>query len=186
MSNSNVRDMIVPNSDQLNSEELISGPRHIVVTSWARTGSADQPMALSFSGDGGRPYKPGLTMRKLIAYAWGEDMDKWIGREMTLFRDPGVKWAGAEVGGIRISEMSDIKSDIKINLTSTKGKKALITVKKMDGASVHAALSAAALRGVDALREEFMTLPQDVREAMRESVKVFKQMAESKQPGEAK
>jgi hypothetical protein len=70
-------------------------------------------------------------MRKLLAFAWSENAATWIGRAMTLYHDPSVKWGGEEVGGVRISHLSDIKSNIKISLVSTRGKKEQVSVTKM-------------------------------------------------------
>jgi hypothetical protein len=51
---------------------------------------------------------------------------------MTLYNDPEVKFGGEQVGGIRISHMTDIKADIRVSLTTTRGKKAATSVRKMD------------------------------------------------------
>lgn len=51
---------------------------------------------------------------------------------MTLFHEPSVKFGGEMVGGIRISHLSDIQGDIKVSLTTTRGKKAQTSVRKMD------------------------------------------------------
>jgi len=63
--------------------------------------------------------------------AWGADSKKYIGRSMTLYRDPSVKWGGMEVGGIRISHMSDIDSAITLALTMTKSNRKPYTVKPL-------------------------------------------------------
>ena len=44
---------------------------------------------------------------------------------MTLFRDEKVKWAGEEVGGIRVSHVSHIKERMKVALQESKHKKSL-------------------------------------------------------------
>lgn len=124
---------IVPKSDQLNADQLVAGPLTITVTRvTAKDTNADQPVSIYYEGDKGRPYKPCLTMRKLLAFAWTENAATWIGRAMTLYHEPTVKWAGEEVGGVRISHMSDIKSNIKVSLVSTRGKKEMVSVTKMD------------------------------------------------------
>lgn len=119
---SNLTTTIVPKSDQLNSEQLLSAPMTITVSD-VRIGNSEQPLIIDFEGSGGRPYKPCKTMRKLLVFAWGEDGNKWIGRSMTLFNKPDVKFGGVSVGGIRISHLSHIESEIKVSLTSTRGKK---------------------------------------------------------------
>jgi hypothetical protein len=70
-------------------------------------------------------------MRKVLIFAWGPDGREWVGRSMTLYNDPQVRFGGAEVGGIRISHMTDINGQIKVSLTATKGKKALHTIEPL-------------------------------------------------------
>jgi hypothetical protein len=42
---------------------------------------------------------------------------------MTLYRDPAVRFGGSEVGGIRVSHLSDIEKRIQVALTVTRGKR---------------------------------------------------------------
>lgn len=128
----NLRDTVIAKSDQLNSDDLLSGPRTITVTAVKRGSSPDQPVSVHFEGDNGKPYKPCKTMRKvLVDVAWGENGNDWIGRSMTLFHDPDVKFGGVKVGGIRISHLSHIEQSIAVSLNSTKGKKAPVIIKKL-------------------------------------------------------
>ena len=120
-----LRATIVPKSDQLNAEQLLSGPMTIRVTEVRVSDSTEQPVVVHYDGDGGRPYKPCKTMRKLLVHAWGENGRAWAGRWMTLYNDPTIRFGGAEVGGIRISHLSHIERGLRVSLTSTKGKKAL-------------------------------------------------------------
>lgn len=125
----NLSRTIIPKSDQLNSEQLLTGPLTITITDVVVVESSEQPIVIHYAGQDGRPYKPGKTMRRLIIFAWGEDGNAWIGRSMTLYNDPSIKWGGEAVGGIRISHMSDIARDISIKLTLTRGKKTVHDVK---------------------------------------------------------
>ena len=129
---SDLRPTIVPKSDQLNSEQLLGGDMTITVTD-VRIGSSDeQPISVHYEGENGRPFKPCKTMRKVLIFAWGPDGREWIGRCMTLYNDPQVRFGGAEVGGIRISHMTDIERDIQVSLTATKGKKAMHTIRRLE------------------------------------------------------
>ena len=130
---SNLRFTVVPKSDQLNAEQLLSGPMTVRVTG-VSIGSDDQPLIVHYEGDAGRPYKPCKTMRKVLLFAWGEDGRAWAGHSMTLYHDPSVKFGGAEVGGVRISHMTGIERAVKLSLTATKGKKALHTVLPLEAA----------------------------------------------------
>jgi hypothetical protein len=119
-----------PKSDQLNADDLIAGPmiikiRKVVV-------NKDQPqqkVSIYFDGDDNKPYKPCLSMIRVLLSAWGRDGDLYVGRRLKLFQDKSVKWAGEAIGGIRISEMSDIAEPLRIALTLSKGKKTLTTIK---------------------------------------------------------
>lgn len=127
---SNLRDTIIPKSDQLNAEQLLSEPMTITVTG-VRRGADDQPVVINYEGDDGRPYKPCKTCRRILIFAWGDDGREWVGRSMTLFNNPEIKFGGVKVGGIRISHMSHIDREIGISLTATKGKKEPVIIKKL-------------------------------------------------------
>ena len=121
---------IAPKSDQLNSDDLIGGPRTIIISAVRATpDSAEQPIAVSFEGDDGKPYKPCKSMRRVMVAAWGPDASQYVGRSMTLYRDPKVQFGGMQVGGIRISHMSHIERDMTMALTATRAKRAPYTVK---------------------------------------------------------
>jgi len=128
---SDLRSTIIPKSDQLNSEQLLAGPMTVRVTDVRIGNSDEQPISVHYEGEAGRPFKPCKTMRKVLILAWGPDGREWAGKSMSLYCDPQVKFGGAEVGGIRISHLSDIDRDIQVSLTATKGKKALHTIKRM-------------------------------------------------------
>ena len=123
-----LRPTIVPKSDQLNAEQLLGGSMTLTVTGVQVSSSPEQPVVVHYEGDNGRPFKPCKTMRKLLVFAWGPDGSQWAGKSMTVYNDPAVKFGGDEVGGIRISHLSDIPKSISVSLTSTRGKKALYSV----------------------------------------------------------
>jgi hypothetical protein len=166
----NLRDTIIPKSDQLNAEQLLGGPITITVTAVSR-GTDDQPVVVHYEGDNGHPYKPNKSMRKVLIFAWGEDGSQWVGRSMTLFNKPDVKFGGVVVGGIRISHMSHIERDIQLSLTATKGKKEPLVIGKLapqvDGlAKVKADLAAAADAGTASLLTAWKALPATTRKKM--------------------
>lgn len=124
---------LVAKSDQLNADDLLTGPITVTVRG-VSPGSTEQPVIVKFEGDEGRPYKPCKSMRRLLAHAWGTDGHAWIGRGMTLYRDPSVVFGGIKTGGIRISHLSHIDGDLEVALTVTKGKKALYRVRPLRAA----------------------------------------------------
>lgn len=137
-----LRPTIVPKSDQLNAEQLLGGPMTVTVTEVRTSASEEQPVIVHYEGENGRPYKPCKTMRKLLIFAWGEDGRQWVGRSMTLYNDASVRFGGQDVGGIRISHLTDIDREIKVSLTATKGKKALHNVLPLEVATPEPQMSA--------------------------------------------
>ena len=115
--------VIKPRSDQLNSDDFITGPRTITITGVKITEGAEQPCSIFFEGDEGKPWKICKTMARVLAYLWGPDATQYTGRSVTLYRDPKVTWAGMAVGGIRISHMSHIASTATLALMVTRGNK---------------------------------------------------------------
>jgi hypothetical protein len=120
-----------PRSDQLNADDLIGGPRTITVTRVAKMKEPDQPIAVYFEGDGGKPYKPGKSMRRVLLRVWGNDGAAYAGRRMTLYRDDAVQFGGVAVGGIRISHMSGISSAVTMALTEKRASRKPFTVKPL-------------------------------------------------------
>lgn len=123
-----------PKSDQLNADDLIGCTKTITVTG-VRAGSPDQPITINYEGDSGRPYKPCKSMRRVLIAAWGENGYNWIGRSMTLYQDPSVRFGGAEVGGIRISHLSHIIGTMNLKLTVTRAKRQAYTVQPLEVAA---------------------------------------------------
>lgn len=123
-----MRSVIIPKSDQINADDLIGGPKTITITDVSIRPGTEQPVSIRFDGDGGKPYKPSKSMCRVMVNCWGPDASVYVGRSMTLYRDPKIKWGGMEVGGIRISHMTDIKATTIMALTETRGNKKPHTV----------------------------------------------------------
>jgi len=173
MSSNSVRDLrdtIVPKSDQLNAEQLLGGPITITVTDVKRGGGEEQPVVIHYEGEGGRPYKPCKSMRKVLVFAWGSDGSAWLGRSMTIYNRPDVKFGGEEVGGIRISHLSHIDRDIAIALTATRGRKEQTRIKRLDEAETvsgsRSRLEAAARGGMSTLKSAWASIPRDHQRAI--------------------
>jgi hypothetical protein len=124
----NIEDLsytIIPKSDQLNADDLIAGPLTITIAGVRSLNSKEQPVALDI--DGRMPYKPCLTMRRALISAWGKDGSKWVGRSLTLYCDPTVRFGPNAVGGIRISHISHIDSPLVILLTTSRARRTEFT-----------------------------------------------------------
>jgi hypothetical protein len=126
---------IAAKSDQLNADDLMDRPTTITITKvTAAPDSADQPVSVHYEGGEGRPFKPCKTCRRIMVSIWGADASKYVGRSMTLYRDPEVQFGGMKVGGIRISHMSGIDSEKTVALLVTRGRKAPFKIKPLKDA----------------------------------------------------
>lgn len=122
---------IAPKSSQLNSDDLV-GNRTLTIKVTAVKGvSGDQPIAISYDGDGGKPFMPCKSMRRVLVTVWGNDGKEYVGRSMTLYRDPTVLFGGIAVGGIRISHMSHMTEPMVIALTANKSQRKPFTVRPL-------------------------------------------------------
>lgn len=140
-------DTIVPRSDQMNAEDLLTGPRTFTIKDVRVAKTADQPVSIVLvEFPDGRPFKPSKTVRRLLVAAWGTDGKAYIGRRLTLYRDPDIKFGGMDVGGIRVSHMSHIPRAFTIALTVTRGRREPFQVEPLpDDAPVSPAVSAETL-----------------------------------------
>tara|TARA_R100000655_G_scaffold92848_1_gene134045 strand:+ start:8852 stop:9442 length:591 start_codon:yes stop_codon:yes gene_type:complete len=154
---------IIAKSDQLNADDLLSGPRTFTVTE-VRQGDAEQPVSIVLAEwPSNRPFKPSKTVTRILVHAWGKETDEWPqGARMTLFRDADVKWAGQAIGGIRVSHLSHIKGKLKIALQESKGKKTLHTIDPLPDAAPEPTPDELAAQVVSALADA--TTADDARE----------------------
>jgi hypothetical protein len=122
--------VIVPKSDQINADDLIGGPMTITINEVTIRSGQDQPVSVFFEGST-KAFRPCKSMCRVMVNAWGKDANRYVGKSMTLYRDPGVKWGGMDVGGIRISHMTDIERDMVMALTEKKGSRKPFIVKPL-------------------------------------------------------
>jgi hypothetical protein len=125
---------IAPKSDQINADTLMGGPLTVTITRvTGNEGNAEQPVNVFFDGEE-MPFRPCKSMRRVMVSVWGSDASQYVGKSMTLFRDPKVKWGGMEVGGIRISHMSGLSAPKQLALTETRAKRTPYTVQPLKDA----------------------------------------------------
>lgn len=122
-----------PKSDQQNYDDYTAGPKTVTVTE-VRAGTVEQPVEIHLHEFPGRPFKPSKTARRVLVAAWGAEASEYVGRRMTLYGDPTVKFGGATVGGIRISHLSHIDKPLTLSLTTTRGKRAPVTIQPLPDA----------------------------------------------------
>jgi hypothetical protein len=120
--------VIVPKSDQINAEDFVAGPATFEIEGVSINPGTEQPVSIKLVGER-RVWRPCKSMSRVLVTGWGADANAYVGRSVTLYCDPKVKWGGLEVGGIRISHMSHIERDMIMALTATKGKRAPHQVK---------------------------------------------------------
>jgi hypothetical protein len=114
---------IAPKSDQINAEDLLTGPRTFTIER-VSAGSDEQPVDVHLVELPGRPYRPSKSMRRVMVAAWGAEASAYAGRRLTLYRDAEVTFGRDKVGGIKISHLSHIEKRMALALTVTRGKRA--------------------------------------------------------------
>ena len=124
-----ISDTLAPNSDQLDAVDLLSGPRTFTIERVSK-GDAEQPVNIHLA-EFPRVWRPGKSMRRVLVAAWGPDASAYVGRRVTLYRDPTVVFGGAAVGGTRISHLSHIDKAKKVPLLVSRGKSAMFTVEPL-------------------------------------------------------
>lgn len=131
---------IIPKSDQINADDLLSGPITIKISSVKVSPGTEQPVSIFFEGSD-KAYRCCKSMARVLVSAWGADSSKYVGRSLSLYCDPKVKWGGMEVGGIRISHMSDIDAPLTMALTATRGSRKPFTVQPLEKPKAKAPLT---------------------------------------------
>jgi hypothetical protein len=120
-----------PRSDQLNADSFIGGKTMTIKVTKIDLRAGDQPVAVHYENENGRPYTPCKSMRRVLVHCWGPDGNAYAGRSMTLYCDEKVQFGGMAVGGIRISHMSHIDAPITMALTTTRASRKPFTVKPL-------------------------------------------------------
>lgn len=122
---------VAPKSDQLNFDDFVDGESKTITIAGVKIVETDQPIELHSVEFPGRPFKPGLTARRVLIGVWGKSAAGWEGRSLRLYGDPDVMFGKQKVGGIRISHASHIDGPKTLLLTVTRGRKAPHTVQPL-------------------------------------------------------
>lgn len=121
-----------PRSDQWNADDFIGGPRTFTIAG-VKDGTAEQKYDIALEGEP-RAWRPPLTMLRVLLAAWGDDSNVWVGRRVTLYQDPDVRFGKEAVGGIRISHLSHIDKPKNFKVTTTRGKRTTYSVQPLPDA----------------------------------------------------
>jgi hypothetical protein len=120
---------IAPKSDQLDAVDLLGGDRTFTIERISRNND-EQPFNFHLAGFP-RPWRPGLSMRRVLMACWGKDAATYVGRRVTLFCDPSVQFGGAAVGGTRIRALSHIDKPKAVPLLVKRGKSEMFVVQPL-------------------------------------------------------
>ena len=165
-----ISDTLIPNSDQLDAEDLAaSGPRIFTVE---RTGkfNAEQPVNVYFA-EFPRPWRPGRNMRRVLAHCWGKDSEKWVGHQVELYCDPDVMFGKEKVGGTRISRLSHIDGATNAPIIVGRGSRGKWPVKPLP----QTADTTAPMSPIDTLKAEWRSADSERRKAIEAEVAALQQ-----------
>lgn len=132
--------VLVAKSDQINGPDLIAAPRVVKIAGVRLTGK-EQATEISIEGDD-KLWRPCKTVVRLLARAWGNEGNNWVGKNAQLFYDADVRYGKDKPGGVRVSHLSDLASELTVCLQVRKGVvkeytiKPLATVKPSPAASL--------------------------------------------------
>ena len=157
-----ISDTLAPQSDQLDAVDLLGGPRTFTITKVSR-GKDDQPVQISLA-EFPRVWRPGKSMRRVLAHCWGTDASQWVGRRVTLYCDERVMFGNEAVGGTRISHLSHIDGKKSVPLLVKRGKSATFTVEPLPDETP-----------ADKLRAEWRTATPERRAQIEAEVAAFTQ-----------
>jgi hypothetical protein len=125
-------EITAPRSDQLNADDLLAGPKLIVITRVSE-GNSEQPRHIHYVGGEGRPWKPCKTMMRVLKEHWGAT--GYRGRSVLLVRDPAVSFGkDKNIGGIRIAGLSHIPADTQSTVTISRGQRKSTPIKRLEAA----------------------------------------------------
>lgn len=156
-----ITDTLAPKSDQLDAVDLLGGPQTFTITNVSK-GNAEQPVNVHLA-EFPRVWRPGKSMRRVLAACWGTDASQWVGRRVTLYCDESVTFGNDVTGGTRISHLSHIERQKKIPLLVKRGKSATYIVEPLPDAPANTDPLAA-------LKAEWRTADPERRKAIEAEV----------------
>jgi hypothetical protein len=164
---------LAPRSDQINADDLISGPQTFTIREVIK-GKAEQPLDFMLV-ETDRAYRPGVIMRRILAAAWGTNGDDYVGRRLTLYRDPSIRFGSAVVGGIRVSHVSHISKPVTEKIQVTRGKREAFKVDPLPDAPAPNPNAAK----IAELRAEWKNATDERKQEIENAVGVLQQSAAS-------
>lgn len=180
---------LAPDSDQLDAIDLVGGARTFTIERVSE-GSSEQPVQVHLA-EFPRPWRPGKSMRRVLAAAWGTNTKTWIGKRVRLYCDPDVKFGGEAVGGTRISHMSDLPGGkaLRVPLLAGRGKSQVWTVQPLTDAPAPKTAQTTgpdidAIDDVETLRAVWQSADAATRKRIEARVAALQQQPADAQPAE--
>lgn len=124
-----ISETLAPDSQQLDAIELVNAPRTFRIERVSK-GPDDQPVQIHLEGFP-RPWRPGKSMRRVLAACWGTDASVYVGRSVRLYCDESVMFGKERVMGTRIEALSHIDGVKSVPLLVSRGKSAMFTVQPL-------------------------------------------------------
>jgi hypothetical protein len=126
-----ISETLAPKSDQLDAVDLLGNPPQVfTVTKVDVKPNTEQPVSIHLA-EFPRVWRPGLSMRRVLAYCWGKESAAWTDRKVELYCDERIRFGNDVVGGVRISRLSHIDGEKSIPLIVSRGKSAAFKVKPL-------------------------------------------------------
>ena len=156
MNDLDVTKAMEPKADQLNADDFLTRSRTIKIRDVTVDNTREQKVWIFIEGEPKKPWKPSKTYLRVVSLIWEtSNASLWIGRELTLYRDPETLWGGAPVGGIAVSHMDGLSKPKTVSVAKTRGTKRSITIQplitqdapKIDVDAANEAVRAAASNG---------------------------------------
>jgi hypothetical protein len=167
-----ISDTLAPKSDQLDAVDLLGGPQTFTITKVSK-GEPDQPVNIHLA-EFPRVWRPGKSMRRVLASCWGTDASEWTGRRVTLYCDEAVRFGSDVVGGTRISHLSNIDKPRSVPLLVSRGKSATFRVQPLPDLTPE--------QRIAALRAEYRGATDARREAIKAEVATLQGDKPAQQP----
>lgn len=194
MDDSDMMKAIVPNSQQLNADDLVGGHTITIKINRAEVKeTGEQKVILGYEGDKEKPYKPGKMMCHVLIGLYGKSSKNYVGKSLTLYRDDAVTFGPNQVGGVRIRYASHIDHPVTVIVPVSKGVRKPFTVKplvvaepKIDHALEMMKRNARdnAINGTENLQKWWTTLPKETQAKLKPSMDEYKKIAKETDDGQ--
>lgn len=133
-----ISDALKAKSDQLNALDLIGGAIVISIVSVKYNHGGEQPVEI-FYKESNLPWKPAKSVLRTISSYWTDETDDWINKNVEIYFEPTVLWAGKADGGVRISGLSDIPAAEDIRVKEGRNRSIIYKIKKLPNTCLQSA-----------------------------------------------